>query len=208
MVSGVRGWGSGLASEPMIRTKILVREVMNSPVITSEIDESVREAAKKMARFKIGSVVVTEKGKPIGIVTEGDIVRKVVAEDLKPSRVKVGDIASKPLHTIDAGSDVTEAAKVMRRLNIKKLGVVYKNELVGIVTTSDLNAVTPELVGLLSEKVRITTGESLRVKSPLAGYCDSCGEWSDTLIEIDGRFLCEDCRSEVSQEPAELPAEE
>jgi signal-transduction protein with cAMP-binding, CBS, and nucleotidyltransferase domain len=177
-------------------------------VITSEIDESVREAAKKMARYKIGSVVVTEKGKPIGIVTESDIVRKVVAEDLKPSRVKVGEIASKPLHTIDAGSDVTEAAKTMRKLNIKKLGVVYKNELVGIITTSDLNAVTPELVGLLSEKVRITTGESLRVKSPVAGYCDSCGEWSDTLIEIDSRFLCEDCRSEVSQEPAELPSEE
>lgn len=192
-------------SEPMIRTKILVREVMNSPVITSDVDESVKEAARKMARFKIGSVIVTKDDRPVGIVTEGDIVRKVAAEDLKPSKVKVGDILSKPLHTIDAGSDVTEAAKTMRRLNVKKLGVTYKNELVGIVTTSDLNAVTPELIGLLSEKVRITTGESLRVRGPLAGYCDSCGEWSDMLVDVDGRFLCEDCRAEVVHEPAEAP---
>lgn len=189
----------------MIRTKILVREVMNSPVITADVEETAKDAAKKMARFKIGSVIVTEKGKPIGIVTEGDIVRKVAAEDLKPSKVKIREIVSKPLHTIDAESDVAEAAKTMRRLNIKKLGVMYKNELVGIVTTSDLNAVTPELLALLSEKVRITTGESLRVKSPLAGYCDSCGEWSDMLLEVDGRFLCEDCRAEVVNEPAEVP---
>ncbi len=194
-----------MASEPMIRTKILVREVMNSPVITSDVDESVKDAAKKMARFKIGSVIVTKDGRPLGIVTEGDIVRKVAAEDLKPSKVKLSDILSKPLHTIDAGSDVTEAAKTMRRLNVKKLGVTYKNELVGIVTTSDLNAVTPELVGLLSEKVRITTGESLRVRGPLAGYCDSCGEWSDMLVDVDGRFLCEDCRAEAVHEPAEAP---
>jgi signal-transduction protein with cAMP-binding, CBS, and nucleotidyltransferase domain len=189
-----------VASEPLVRTKILVREVMNSPVVTSGPNEPVQELARKMDRLKVGSVVITEGETAIGIVTDGDIVKKVVAIDGKPSKLKAKDVMSTPLQTIDAASDITEAARSLRRLRMKRLGVTYKGKLVGVVSMSDLTAVTPELIYLVSEKARIMTGESLRRGRVLAGYCDSCGEWSDSLMEFDGRFLCEDCRAEGGKE--------
>ena len=178
----------------------MVREIMNSPVIVSSPDETVKEIATKMSDFKVGSVVVTESDKPVGIVTDGDIVTKVVARDLTPSGVYARQIMTQPLHTIDAGKEVTEAARIMRKLRVKRLGVTYRQKLVGIVSISDLSAVTPELVDLISEKALIMTGELRRQRGYLAGYCDSCTQWSDYLLESDGKFLCDECRGEVTKE--------
>lgn len=181
--------------EPSVRTKILVREVMNSPVITAKPTASVRHIAKMMSDHHVGSVVILDGDDPVGIVTDGDIVVKAVARDMKPSRITARDIMSTPLQTIDSGKDITDAARTMRKLGLKRLGVTYKNQLVGIVSVSDLMAVTPELVDLVSEKARIMTGESARQRGYLAGYCDACTQWSDYLLESDGRFLCDECRA-------------
>jgi signal-transduction protein with cAMP-binding, CBS, and nucleotidyltransferase domain len=167
---------------------------MNSPVITAGPRENVRQVAQRMADHRVGSVVVLERQRPIGIVTDGDIVTKVVVSDTKPSQISVKRVMSTPLHTIESEKDLTEAARLMRRLHVKRLGVTYKGDLVGVVSVSDLNAATPELVGLLSEKARIVTGDVPRARGFVAGYCDGCERWSDYLMEIDGRFLCEDCR--------------
>lgn len=182
--------------EPSVRTRILVREVMNSPVITCGPRATLKAVAKTMSDHRVGSVVVAESEAPVGIVTDGDIVFKAVSKDQRPSDVRAGEIMSKPLHTIDGGKDITDAARIMRKLGIKRLGVTYKGALVGIVSVSDLMAVTPELVELVSEKTRILTGEAVRRRGYLAGYCDNCNQWSDYLLEVDGKFLCDECRAE------------
>lgn len=177
-----------------MRTRILVREMMNSPVITAKPTETVRAIAKKMAGHRVGSVVILDGERPIGIVTDGDIVTKVVVSDKRASQIAAVGVMSRPLHTIEAEKDLTEAARLMRQLRVKRLGVTYKGDLVGVVSISDLNAATPELVGLLSEKARIVAGDAPRTRGFLAGYCDNCERWSDYLMETDGRFLCEECR--------------
>lgn len=187
-----------MALERHTTMKIRVREVMNNPLITGNPNEPVNEIARKMVENRVGSVVIMQDNEVLGIVTDGDIVSKVVAKNLKPSEVVAEEIMSSPLHTIEANKDVTEAARMMRKLGIKRLGVTYKGHIVGIISMSDVLNVTPELVDILSEKARILRGEVTRRKKYISGYCDLCGQWSDYLLEVDGKYLCEECRGEMS----------
>ncbi len=190
---------------PVVRTRILVREVMNSPVITASADENIKEISDKMTSSRVGSVVITKDELPIGIVTDGDIVTKVVAKDVIPSKVNASDIMSTPVHMIESEREIIEAARVMRSSKIKRLGVSYKHNMVGIISISDILAITPELFDIISEKARIVTNAATREPSYLAGYCDQCNQWADMLLEMDNKFICEECTTgkETAAEPEE-----
>ena len=176
-------------------TRVLVRDIMNSPVISASPQHTIKDIATKMKEERIGSIVIMENEKAAGIVTDWDIVSNAVVKDVKPSEVKASDIMQK-LHTIEGEEGVTEAARVLRQHNIKRLGVVYKNRLVGIISASDVIAVTPDLVDVISEKAAVMRGEVGRSAGNISGYCDECGEWSDLLQFNEGTFMCEECRGE------------
>ncbi len=179
-----------------LSVKVLVRDVMNSPLVTGNLDEDAASIAKKMVDYKVGSVVILDGQEVAGIVTDGDLVNKVVAKDILPQKVKAKEIMSSPLQKIDAEKDVTQAARMMRKLGIKRLGVSYKGKVVGMISMTDVLSITPELLDILSEKARILTGGQRRTPFGISGYCDQCNQWSDALVEVDGRFLCEECRGE------------
>jgi CBS domain-containing protein len=185
-------------------TRVLVRDIMNSPVVTASPDDSVRDIARKMKDEKIGSIVIMENNKPVGIVTDWDIVSGAVVKDIKPGGVKATEVM-KDIHTIEGQEGITEAARLLRKHNIKRLGVVYKNRLVGIISSSDVIAVTPDLVDVVSEKAAIIRGELgiARPAGKVSGYCDECGEWSDLLQYDDGTFICEVCRGEATASETE-----
>jgi CBS domain-containing protein len=185
-------------------TRVLVRDIMNSPVVTASPDDSVRDIARKMKDEKIGSIVIMENNKPVGIVTDWDIVSGAVVKDIKPGGVKATEVM-KDIHTIEGQEGITEAARLLRKHNIKRLGVVYKNRLVGIISSSDVIAVTPDLVDVVSEKAAIIRGELgiARPAGKVSGYCDECGEWSDLLQYDEGTFICEVCRGEATASEAE-----
>jgi CBS domain-containing protein len=182
-------------------TRVLVRDIMNSPVVSASPSDTVRDIAKKMKEEKIGSIVIMEKDKPVGIVTDWDIVSNGVVNDAKPSQIKAKDVM-KDIRTIESEESITEAARLLRKHNIKRLGVIYKNRLVGIISSSDVIAVTPDLVDVVSEKAAIIRGELgiARSAGKVSGYCDECGEWSDLLQYDEGTFICEVCRGEASAE--------
>lgn len=176
-------------------TRVLVRDIMNSPVISASTEASIKDIAIKMKEEKVGSIVIMDKEKTLGIVTDWDIVSNAVVKDVKPSMIKASDIMQQ-LHTIEGEEGVTEAARILRKHNIKRLGVVYKNRLVGIISASDVIAVTPDLVDVISEKSALIRGETGRSMGNVSGYCDECGEWSDLLQYEEGTFTCEECRGE------------
>lgn len=176
-------------------TRVLVRDIMNSPVISASTEASIKDIAIKMKEEKVGSIVIMDKEKTLGIVTDWDIVSNAVVKDIKPSMLKASDIMQQ-LHTIEGEEGVTEAARILRKHNIKRLGVVYKNRLVGIISASDVIAVTPDLVDVISEKSALIRGETGRSMGNVSGYCDECGEWSDLLQYEEGTFTCEECRGE------------
>ena len=180
-------------------TRVLVRDIMNSPVVSAAANDTVHDIAKKMKEENIGSIVIMEKDKPVGIVTDWDIVSNAIANDAKPSQIKAKDVM-KEIYTIESEESITEAARLLRKHNIKRLGVVYKSRFVGIISSSDVIAVTPDLVEIVSEKAAIIRGELgiARSAGNVSGYCDECGEWSDLLQYDEGTFLCEVCRGESS----------
>jgi CBS domain-containing protein len=177
-------------------TRVLVRDVMNSPVISASSDNTIEDVASIMKEHKIGSIIIMEKEKPLGIVTDWDIVSNAVAKDHKPSMLKAIDIMQK-LHTIEGEEGPTAAARLLRQHNIKRLGVVYKGKLVGIISATDVILVTPDLVDVISEKASLLRGEIGRGAGNVSGYCDECGEWSDLLQYEGGSFTCEECRAEI-----------
>lgn len=180
-------------------TRVLVQDIMNSPVISASPKDTLVALAKKMTDQKIGSIIVIDSGgKPVGIVTDWDIVSRGIALDAKPSTLKAEQVMQ-PLHTIEGSESVTEAARLLRKHNIKRLGVINKNRLVGIISSSDVIAVTPELVDVVSEKAAIFKGElGIGKRSgKISGSCDECGEWSDFLEFDEGKFVCEVCRGEA-----------
>ena len=135
-------------SEIGLRTKMMVRDVMSSPVVTMDEDETANRAAANMDMKDLGAVIVQNKaGKSIGIITERDIVKRVVAKNLKPDTVKAKEIMTTPLVTIEPEANITDAARRMTRLDIRRLGVIYKGNLVGIISSKDILGVMPELHG-------------------------------------------------------------
>lgn len=104
---------------------------------------TIEEVAMLMTEEDTRSVVIENKiGKPIGIVTGGDIV-KAIARKLNP-KTKVEEILSKELITVDAGADIVDAATTMNEKNVKRLGVMEKGKLIGIITVNDVLKYSPK----------------------------------------------------------------
>ena len=186
-----------------LRTKMLVRDVMSSPVITMDEDQTTNKAAANMDMHDLGAVIVTNKaGKSIGIITERDLVIRVLAKNLKPDTVKAKEIMTTPLVTIEPEATISDAARRMTRLDIRRLVVIYKGNLVGIISSKDILGVMPELIEIMQEKSLIEgSAQSEEVEEvPLSGYCDRCNEYSESLMERDGQNICDECRIELEQE--------
>jgi CBS domain-containing protein len=188
-----------------LRSKMLVKDVMSSPVITIEENAPANKAAELMDKHGLGCIIVTSKNaKPLGIITERDLVGRVLAKNVKPDTIRAKDVMTSPLMTIEPDETISEAARRMSRLNIRRLGVIYKGQLIGLVSSKDILAVVPELLETIQQNALIEgenrAEEATEESTPLAGYCDHCGGWSENLKEVDGEFLCEDCRAELESE--------
>jgi len=130
---------------------MLVKEVMNRDVKTARGTDTVKDAAKIMSENRIGSlVVVSGMGEVVGIITERDIMSKIVVFGRNADEVKVEEIMSKNIVTVSPNNTLEEAANIMTAKKIKKLPVVEAGSLVGIVTASDLIAYEKELIGKIS----------------------------------------------------------
>jgi len=132
---------------------LLVRDVMSGNVKTVRPNSTILEVVRKMNRFDVGSVVVVEGDRPVGIITERDILRRVLEVTLAPEALKAKEIMSSPLVTISDNATVEEAARVMAERNIKKLPVVQDGRLIGIVTTTDIVRNQPKYVDVLRDLV-------------------------------------------------------
>jgi CBS domain-containing protein len=113
-------------------------EAMRVDMVTVEEGMSVAEASLGMYKKGEGCAIVLRQGKPFGIVTERDVTWKVAAKGLDPKNVRVAEVMSTPLITIDPNADLTEAAKVMRKHKIRRLAVVKDEVLQGVLTAQDV----------------------------------------------------------------------
>jgi CBS domain-containing protein len=117
---------------------VTVRNIVNHDLVQLEETSSVRQAAELMVKKDVGSIVISRKGTPFGIVTERDIIRKVVSIGKDPNSVRLATIMSSPLITIDADSSLADATELMLLKKIRRLLVFDNGKIVGIFTQRDL----------------------------------------------------------------------
>ncbi|MDD5773579.1 MAG: CBS domain-containing protein [bacterium] len=116
-----------------MKVKEIMKDVTKLPSNTV-----IADAAGIMDQKVIGSVLVEEKGKVTGMVTERDILRKVVAKRLNADRVTIKDIMNAPLITVDSETDILDASNILAAKKIRRLVLTENNKIVGIITANDI----------------------------------------------------------------------
>ena len=175
---------------------LLVKDLMSKKVNTIEENKTVFHAAKQMAKERRGYVVVLKKGKPIGILTDSDILEKVISKGKDPKKVKVKDVMTTPLITISPDEELVEASRIMRKNLIKRIPVVKNGKLVGVITDNDIAKTSPEFINIIEERLKAKEEgfEPKRTEGRISGICEDCGNYSDMLYYVNGRWLCENCK--------------
>jgi len=134
---------------------LLVRDIMTKDVRVVRPDTSVKEVVAVMNKFDIGSVVVVQGERPVGIITERDILKRIVEPCLAPETMTARQVMTSPVIAIDENASINEAARLMVKKRVKRLLVTRNNDqLVGIITFTDIVAKVPEMLSILEELVR------------------------------------------------------
>lgn len=120
--------------------------MMVTKVVTVDVGVNLKKAVERMNNHDVGCLVVLEKGSFVGILTERDVLKRVVVKGRNPDETLVGDVMSKPLVVVEPEADLEEAVRLMFERRIKKLPVVENTELVGLVTMTDIARIHPEMV--------------------------------------------------------------
>jgi CBS domain-containing protein len=193
-----------------METDLSVSDVMSRRLITADVSETADRIGKIMAEASVGCIIITKDTHPIGIVTERDLVIKLISKNKQPSNVKAQDIMSSPLITIPPDKSVELASREMARRRIRRLPVVQGKKLIGLLSDTDLLSVSSELNEILRDIIRQNnpegdTGETIpdwekEEKSPsvfIQGICEVCQSFQESLENIDGSFVCMRCREEL-----------
>lgn len=190
-----------------IEREVSVAEVMNKAVIVMDIKSDIPAIAREMVSRDAGSVIITENGKAMGIITERDLVKGIVTEDRRPSEIKASEILSTPLVTVKPETGVVKASEIMLKANIKRLPVLENGTIIGVVSNVDILMVTPGLNTILKDLIDmnrealLSTPSIEEIEEELStGICESCLYHSAELKLVDGRYLCENCRQEEGED--------
>ncbi|MCW4052726.1 MAG: CBS domain-containing protein [Candidatus Bathyarchaeota archaeon] len=133
---------------------VAVRDIMSKAIKVVRPDTLVKEVVATMNKFDIGSIVVVKGDRPVGIITERDILRRIVEPCLAPETLRAREVMTSPVVSIDANVSIDEAANAMAKKRIKKLLVVEREKLVGILTFTDIVTQVPKMLSILEELVR------------------------------------------------------
>ena len=178
-----------------MKTGYKVGDAMTFNPITVTPDTTIVKCSKIMNDKHIGSVLIVDDKKLKGIITEFDIVRKIVAKLKDPSKVKAKEIMVKRPITITPDKDIYDALVKLRDNDIRHLPVTVNKELKGFLTLKDILKIEPELFDIVVEDIQLREENEKPLHSNFqTGICDGCHTLSTTLLEEDGLMLCRSCR--------------
>jgi|TARA_B110000438_G_scaffold215793_1_gene208210 CBS domain-containing protein len=115
-----------------------IRDIMEKDVITIENDKTAQDAAKIIAEKDISFLVILNEGKPQGVLSESDFVRKIAVEDKKASEIKISEIMSYKFRSVEPTTTIEDAIQKMLNNNIRRLLILDNEKLVGVITQTDL----------------------------------------------------------------------
>ena len=126
-----------------------VEDVMTKEVITIDETATIKEAAEIMDKNEISCLIALRKGRAIGIITERDLLKRIIVEAKNPEKTKVGKVMSSPLAVVAVGTDLETALRLMFLKKIKKLPIVNKESILGLVSLTDIARCQPAIITLL-----------------------------------------------------------
>ena len=180
-----------------MKTGYKILDAMTKKPVTVLPETRLQECAKIMAKEHVGALIIKRDNILLGVITEQDIVRKLVAKGVNPVDEKVEDYMEKKMETIGPEVDIYEALVKMGDLNIRHLPVVEAGEMVGLLTLKDILKIEPQLFDLLVERfvIREETRKPIHHMAK-EGICQGCGAFSDELNSVSGSLLCNVCAKE------------
>jgi len=156
---------------------MLVQEIMTKNILNINSNVSILDACKKFVEKKVGSLVVMDNDIIVGIITERDIIQEIIIAKGNPKKTKVRDVMTPNIKTIHAMAPVEKAADIMKEYNIKKLPVVLNNEIVGMVTETDLSRTIHAFSNAIDELTEFYENS----KENLEKMMD---DWGDILVGL------------------------
>jgi len=180
-------------------TGVKVGDLMTRNFIYVSPDTNLKKCATTMVKKRVGSLIVKEKDKLRGILTEKDILWAVVKKSRKElDKIFAKDLMKRKVVTIKPSVDIVGALKKMKKTKVRRLPVVESGKVIGMLTLNDVLKIDPGLFELIAETVKIKEETSKlnkreKVKIPKKeGVCEECGEF-DLLYKVDDQWLCEEC---------------
>jgi len=180
-------------------TGIKVKDAMVSPVVTAKASQTVYDGAKLMTKEDIGSLVIIDGIKPIGIVTREDVINKIVAKNLQASNIQLKEIMSTDLVTCAPNDDIKEAAQKMSKYGYERIPVTDMGKVIGIISTREIAKVAPQAIEILRERLSIQEPEKFSDEEFTEGECELCGNFSAELRKINDRWVCVNCKEEAAE---------
>ena len=182
-----------------MKTGITVMDAMTEKPIVLPPSDSIKHCSEEMAKHHVGTIIVKENEKVIGVIAEQDIVRKIIAKGLDPYKMKLKEVMETKLVTITADTDIFDALMKMKDLNIRHLPVIDNDKMIGLITLKDILKIEPQLFELMVEKFELKEEERKPIHhfNPSEGICQLCGEYSEKLNHIGNSLVCDKCKKEV-----------
>ena len=158
---------------------MLIQEIMIKDVVDIDCNDSVFNACMKYREFKVGCLVVMDKDMIVGIITERDIIERSILADRNPRETRVRDVMSTNIKTIHAMAPVDKAADMMKEYNIKKLPVILNNEIVGIITETDLSRTIHTYSDTITDLIQFYEGSKEKIEKMM-------NDWGDLMSNLKG----------------------
>ncbi len=178
-----------------MKTGYTVADCMTENPLTTGPETTIKETAKLMKKNKLGSIIILENNKPTGIVTNQDLVFRVIAKGYS-AKNPIEKIMSKSIVRISPSLDIFEALDVMNKNLIRHLSVVNKGKLVGYITLKDILKIEPALFDLYADKIdaRLQGDNNLNPLYDNDGICGMCGNYAKRLFNVNGTKVCNICK--------------
>ncbi|NCO11660.1 hypothetical protein CO038_03840 [Candidatus Pacearchaeota archaeon CG_4_9_14_0_2_um_filter_39_13] len=182
--------------------RIAVGDVMTRHFASVSPETNLLKCSKEFVRQRLNSLVIVNGRKLVGILTQRDVLWALTKKPgLDLRKVKAIDVATKKVAVIKPSADIREALEKMKRYGFRRLPVISRGQIVGVLTLKDILAIEPAFYSNLGSLVDIRE-ESEKLKKAREedtftdGFCEECNTYSD-LLKVEGRFLCEACREEL-----------
>jgi len=183
-------------------TGIKVGDIMTRNFASISPDFSLIGAAKEMIKKRVGSLVVLKNKELKGILTERDIIWAMIKKK-NLDNIKVEDVAKRKVYTIKPSADLYVALKRIKETGYRRLPVLVKDNVIGVLTLKDILRVEPslfesarEIMQIKEEKEKMNRIHDIRQGKLIEGICEECGT-TDILYNIKGKLICESCKGSL-----------